>query len=35
MNTGDEEKKEALDAEARSSPSGAVIYKAILKEGID
>jgi formate/nitrite transporter FocA (FNT family) len=35
MNTGDQETKETLDAEARSSPSGAVIYKAILKEGID
>jgi formate/nitrite transporter FocA (FNT family) len=27
--------KQESDAEARSSPSGAVIYKAVLKEGVD
>src|SRR5437764_10537196 len=30
-----QEEKEALDAEERSSPSGTVIYKAVLKEGVD
>ena len=30
-----EEKKEQADAEQLSSPSSAVIYKAILQEGVD
>lgn len=35
MKTHEEREKEELDAERRSSPSGTVIYKAVLKEGVD
>ena len=34
-NPRDREEKEDIEAEQRSSPSGAIIYKAILKEGLD
>ena len=35
MSSPKQEEKEQLEAEERSSPSGAVVYKAILKEGLD
>src|SRR5436190_7266334 len=35
MHTTDRKEKERREAEERSSPSGAVVYKAILKEGFD
>lgn len=35
MKEQDQEAKEQLDAEERSSPSGVIIYKAVLKEGLD
>jgi formate/nitrite transporter FocA (FNT family) len=35
MPGNEKEEKEQLEAEARSSPTGAVVYKAILKEGYD
>jgi formate-nitrite transporter family protein len=35
MNSGEEKANEQAEAEARSSPSGTVIYKAILKEGFE
>ena len=35
MKPQDRETKEQLDAEERSSPSGVIIYKAVLKEGLD
>src|SRR5690348_996752 len=35
MPVNKQEEKEQLEAEARSSPTGAIVYKAILKEGFD
>jgi formate-nitrite transporter family protein len=35
MNAGEREGNEQAEAEERSSPSGKVIYKAILKEGVE